>query len=154
MSSTPDAVENQELVLVECKTTSWEHVRDKWLKGEPPLKYVAQVMAQMATTNYIGGSYADYAYLAVLAVDRYPHLVLAYYKVNRSNRLIDLTRAQVEEFWKHLEAGTPMRVTAAVRNEAAELCRASIEFVNAYGNETLMNQTDTIRPLRMEDIFN
>lgn len=126
ISSTPDAFYwgPGEPAVVECKTTSVENFEKNWRAGNPPLRYLTQILVQMYTVGMQEG------YLACIAIR--PNIPLAVYKIQYSKDFEKLMFKRVSEFWAAAEIGKTITTTKAVREKATEILKAATTLVGFY----------------------
>lgn len=122
ISATPDAMRNQENVIVELKTAN-EFSFKKWEQGVPPLYYIAQVHTQMMCTNIHSGLLS-----CLGAFEPFP---LISYAVEYSSEIEELMLSEVNRFWKFVEHNKKFR--SKFRSKISPLLTKSIRRLSING---------------------
>ena len=118
LASTPDAWRWDQPGLVEAKTTSIEKFDRYWRGNEPPLWYLAQVQAQLFTTNMKTG------YLVCLGLT--PDPPLAIYEVERNDLFTERMCQLAKSYWTKWQNGDSVRISSKDKEfGAAELKRTT-----------------------------
>lgn len=115
IAATPDAYVKNENNVVECKSVTSRNI-EKWYEKIPDYYHI-QVLTQMlvvgSEVGYIGaleeGDPYDCEYRFVA------------WKVNRSERILEILKQEVDRFWELVDNDKPFRVKSVVKTEVRHL---------------------------------
>lgn len=129
--------------VIEAKTTTAENFKNHWNGETPPLRYIAQVHAQLHTSHTKEG------FLVCATLE--PNIPLSIYRITNKNtpEIMNLVYKMLEMYQACWEDGSSLRVPKAVRERAVQLLSESAEFVEVGRHPN----TPEHKSISLEELF-
>jgi putative phage-type endonuclease len=127
LSSTPDNFRWDIPSVVEVKKTTRENFEKNWMGSCPPLRYLAQVQAQMHTTGFKRG------FLACIALE--DDIPVSIYDVRYSPEFIYLIDEALVKF-RAATSGSRFIIREAVKQQAVDALSRSYDYLGVFRHGT------------------